>query len=180
MMLCRTADQSSSDRSSSLPRYLNLSTPPICSAYSAPVRLNVAYKHLAVIDTSCLLHLIWVFLFQRVVLLCVMIYPAGTCITAILDMKWIYMKCLRNLTTLCATAGHPGTGYLNSCSTLGRDTTYVISSPPISLTLPHLGDTDTTIPCHVGLKIGCRHRYTARATAYPCLVPLPEGCPLPR
>ena len=76
------------------------------------------------IATSRLLHLIWVFLLQSAVFLFLMIRPTGMFIPhksqwgsgyfpswnfATLYLKWKYMKCLRNLTALCTTAGHPGT-----------------------------------------------------------------------
>ena len=121
-----------------LARYLNTSNPLMRSASSYPVKLNFASEHLAAISTSCLLHLICVFLLQRAVFLCFMRLPVGMCIlykshwgsesfpswaTATLDLKWQYMKCPRSLPALCPTAGHPGTGHLTSCSNLGKDTT---------------------------------------------------------
>ena len=62
-MLCRNSGQSSSNRSNSCPRYLNTSTPSMCSASSSPVRLNVASEHLYAINVSLLCYLIWVFFF---------------------------------------------------------------------------------------------------------------------
>ena len=54
--------------------------------------------------------------------------------TATLDLKWEYMEFLWSLPVLSATNGHPGTGHFTSCNTLGKDTTYVYTPPPISYT----------------------------------------------
>ena len=73
------------------------------SASSYPVIINFASKHLDVIATYRLLHLIWVFLLQRTFFLCLMSRPSGMQIphksqrdsgsvpswtTATLYMKW--------------------------------------------------------------------------------------------
>ena len=61
--------------------YLNLPTPSMHSASSSPVRLNVYSKHLAEISTPRRLLIIWLFLSQHAFFLCLMIIPAGMCIT---------------------------------------------------------------------------------------------------
>ena len=117
------------------------------STSPSPVIMNVASEHLAAIATSRCLHLILVLLLHLYVLLFRMSRPAGKCTlhksqrcsgsfpsrnTTTLDTKGRNKKCSRSLPALYATTGHPGTIHLNSCSTLGKNTTYVVSPP-----LPH-------------------------------------------
>ena len=105
------------------------------SASSYPVRPNVSSEYLALIATSRLLDLPWVFLSQCDVFLCLISRPGGmympykshqgsgsfpswTIVT--LYLKWRYMKFSFSICTLCVTATNPGTGHCTSCNTLGR------------------------------------------------------------
>ena len=114
-MLRRTAGQLLLDWSNIHPRYLNTSTPSMRSASSSPVKLDFASKHLVAIATSLLRHLIWVFLLQRAILLCLMSRPsvmciphksqqvsgsAPSCTTATLNQKCSYMKFSQSLPAL--------------------------------------------------------------------------------
>ena len=79
-MLQRTPDQSSSDWSKILPRYLKVSTSSIHSVSSSPVRLNVAPSHRIAIVTSFLRHRIYVFRSHHFICWFLSSLPAGMCI----------------------------------------------------------------------------------------------------
>ena len=59
-------------------------------------------------------------------------FPSWT--TATCDQNCWHMKCYCSRPALCYTAGHPSTGHITDCSILGKDTTYLVGSPPPSLT----------------------------------------------